>query len=60
MSLVSVVINGVHLLKMVCEVTIVKLSSCPAGIEIDDDQAEKIFTAGDAVEFLKVKLDIKS
>ena len=31
-----------------------------AGIEIDDDQAEKIFTATDAVEFLKVKLDIKS
>ena len=31
---------------------------CNAGIEIDDDQAEKIFTATDAVEFLKVKLDV--
>ena len=31
-----------------------------SAIEIDDDQAEKIFTATDAVEFLKVKLDIKS
>lgn len=28
------------------------------GVEIDDEQAEKIFTANDAVELLKTKLDV--
>ena len=27
------------------------------GVEIDDEEAEKIFTANDAVALLKVKLD---
>lgn len=29
-----------------------------AAVEIDDEQAEKMFTANDAVELLKTKLDI--
>ena len=29
----------------------------PTGIEIDDEQAEKLFTASDAVAFLKLNLD---
>ena len=33
------------------------LCLCTA-VEIDDEQAEKIFTPADAVEFLKTKLDI--
>ena len=28
------------------------------GIEIDDDEAEKIFTPSEAVELLKVKLEV--
>lgn len=28
------------------------------GVEIDDEQAEKIFTPNDAVELLKTKLDV--
>lgn len=30
----------------------------PIAVEINDEQAEKIFTAADAVEFLKTQLDI--
>lgn len=33
-------------------------SHCTTGVEIDDEQAEKIFTANDAIELLKNKLDV--
>jgi hypothetical protein len=28
------------------------------GVEVDDEQAEKIFTPNDAVELLKTKMDV--
>lgn len=31
----------------------------PPGVEIDDEQAEKIFTAKDAIEFLKKGMDVE-
>ena len=34
------------------------LDTTSTGVEIDDERAEKIFTAQDAIEFLKKEMDV--